>query len=207
MGLLDGVNNAKRSFLDKPWAGKAKVVKVKTSLEEKDYKGKPYIAFVLALENGILQEARFWTPVKEDDADKSNNKLLRIKTFLENAGVDPSLPEATIYEHIIGKEMYAAFSQREYIGKEKTGRPALKKGVDFAYSNPISKPFTNVNEASLTRGLKPEEWGKLKAAQNHWDATNNPLGTAAEAGSTPAVSGEAMTNASLTDEVDDDLPF
>jgi hypothetical protein len=209
MGLLDGVNDAKRTYLSEPWAGKGRVVKVSTSLTEKDYNGSPYVSFLVLLENGVKQEARFWTPKSDDDETKRNGKLLRIKEFLENAGVSlVGKTEEQIYTEVIGKELYVAFGKRSYIGKEKTGRPAVKSGVDFAFSNSLDKPFTNVNLATLTKNLKPEDWAKLNASQQHWDATNNPMGSAPTASESMAGTGStALPSPSKVDELDDDLPF
>jgi hypothetical protein len=210
MGLLDGVDKAKREYLTTPWAGKARIVQVKTSLQEGGYTGSPYIAFIVQLPDGIKQDARFWTPKADDDQNKKNGKLLRIKEFLENIGVDTSLPEDEIYRQAVGKEAYFAFAKRSYIGKEKTGRPTMKTGIDFAYANPVSKPFgATVNEQTLTRELKPDDWAKLKTQQAHWDATNNPMGAAPAPASTASTASAAAPQLDLSggEDIDDDLPF
>ena len=209
MGLLDGVNDAKRTYLSEPWAGKGRVVKVSTSLTEKDYTGSPYISFLILLENGVKQEARFWTPKPTDEEDKRNGKLLRIKEFLENAGVSlAGKTEEQIYTEVVGQELYVAFGKRSYIGKEKTGRPTIKTGIDFAFSNSLDKPFNNVNLATLTKQLKPEDWARLKASQDHWDATNNPMGSAPSASESMAgANGTALPSPAALDGLEDDLPF
>lgn len=208
--LLNGMDKAKPTFLSEPFIGAATVIAVGSSIDEKDYKGKPFISFKLRLASGVITDGKLWTPAPGDDADKANNKLLRIKNFLTNCGLDTNLSPSMLIPQAIGKQLNVAFSQRSYLGKDKTGRPAVKTGVDLAFTNMIDKPFgASVTKESLVKALQPADWAKLKIQQEHYDAAS---GGAAPAGVMPQAH-EAYTPQPFQTpdinggDLDDDLPF
>jgi hypothetical protein len=208
--LLNGMDKAKPTFLNEPFIGAATVIAVGSSIDEKDYKGKPFISFKLRLASGVITDGKLWTPAPGDDAEKANNKLLRIKNFLSNCGLDTNIAPSILIPQAIGKQLNVAFSQRSYIGKDKAGRPAVKTGVDMAFSNPIDKPFsTSVTKESLIKGLAPADWARLTVSQEHFDAAargSAPAGVVPQSNAAYTPEPYAIPDVNGVD-LDDDLPF
>jgi hypothetical protein len=208
--LLNGMDKAKPTFLNEPYVGTGTVIGHSSSIDEKDYKGKPFISFKIRLASGVVTDGKLWTPAPGDDAEKANNKLLRIKNFLANCGLDTSIAPSVLLPQAVGKHLNVAFSQRSYIGKDKAGRPAVKTGVDLAFTNPIDKPFSaSVTKESLVKALAPTDWAKLKLQQEHFDAANGaaPAGILPQSGAAYTPQPFETPDVPNIGELDDDLPF
>jgi hypothetical protein len=210
--LLSGIGSAVRKYLDSPYIGHATVLGTETSTSVADYKGAPYVGFKVKLDNGISMTVKMWTPKADDSPEKASGKLLRIKEFLIACGVDPvNTPQDQLLTAVVGKRYNGVYKKRAYIGKEKTGRPAVRSSVDLWIYKKEGEPFSSFTPDQLEEGLNPDDWARLNAQQANWDRTNNPMGSAPAAGATPALQGQPQLPLGPSPaggvEIDDDLPF
>lgn len=186
---IEDIRNAKPDYLTQPYIGLFKVVSFKPSSEvaKPEYKGSPFYEVVLELGNGVKHKHTLWRfdPAK-DDAEKKKGKNMRIRMFLVNMGVDVDV-SANPFADVIGKTALGAFGMREYIGKDKDGRPALKSNMELRYVNERNKAFgTAVTLGTLDQPLSPENCQKLELQQRMWDEARGRAPQAASTGLPPA---------------------
>lgn len=167
MGVTTGTD-----YLTEPCVSLCEITDVKSSDNEKDYKGAPYYDVSVTLENGKKSTIRFWRP-KDGDSEKAKEfKLKRLKEFLTNAEADFTEP-SSVMKSIIKKRVFILFRQEEYIGKDKdfNNRPVIKKKIDMNFSSPEYRPIEG-NQSYFYKPLNDEMQKKFEAQLQLWQREN-----------------------------------
>ncbi len=182
------------SFETEPGRYTCKVLSMESS--PKDHKGTPFFLVKMTSQNDKECNAKLWRANANDEATKKDNKEVKIKKFLADAGVDLAITKgADVFKEIVGRSLKCMFTSSEYIGKDKkqNNKPCVKTSLSLWYTDVSEADMSPISEDKAYQKLSAADQQKLAGELDQWNMNN--------AGGSPSVA------PSLQQEEQNDLPF
>jgi len=183
------------SFETKPGRYTCKIVAMEMS--PKDHKGTPYFLMKMISQNDKEIKTKLWRAKEGDDASKKENKEIKIKKFLSDAGVDLAITKgADVFTEVIGRSLKCMFTSSEYIGvdKKQNNKPCIKTSLSLWYTDEAEAEMQPIDEDKAYQKLSQADEQKLSDQMNTWNMNN--------------AGGQSETPQSTQNSAaDDDLPF
>lgn len=171
-------------YIDEEGVHAIMVKDVMSSEQKQGYTGKPFIEFqVVTVEDNKHNRITFYRVNPEDDQEKANFKMKKLKEFIENLGVQMEVngkpkPSTQILAECKGKTLNALYKRSEKIAYDKNNskKPYIKEVVEYSFSKPITEKIAG-NVSYLRGELNAKEKIRFEHELATWKKIYETPGT------------------------------
>tara|TARA_A100000172_G_scaffold24589_1_gene14374 strand:- start:370 stop:948 length:579 start_codon:yes stop_codon:yes gene_type:complete len=166
------MENKERVWIDKPGPYKVMVSKVMMSESVEGFTGCPFVKFYCETPDGKSTGIKFFRTREQDNDRVKQIKQERIAKFIRNAGGHMQGSDAkTIFESVVGRDVYVLLSNKEYVGRDTNhnNKPVVKTTIDYLFSS--NKEITKVKPDMLEKKLSVRDEDYFKTQYDMWKST------------------------------------
>lgn len=142
----------------------------KSSFENTEYKGTPYMEFVVQDDNGAVAYLKFNAVDSHTSPEASRVRTEIFKSFLINAGATSFESPQEASKAVVGNRLEVCLSEREWWTVDKdTDMPVIRTRVEYKFSGKLGRTLTF--KPSYNKPLSPADRAEYESALN---ARNKP---------------------------------
>ncbi len=135
----------------------------KSSFDNAEYKGTPYMEFVVEDRTGAVAYLKFGAVDEHTSPEAARVRTEIFKSFLINAGVSNFESPQVAAKEAIGNFIEVCLCEREWWTVDKeTDRPVIKTRVEYKFSGKTGRPL--LFKESYNKPLSPAQRADYEAA-------------------------------------------